>query len=43
LRLVTTPRLYPLFLTMARSGLPIGEALALQVNDLDFTGWREPS
>jgi integrase len=36
--LATAPRLYPLFLTMARSGLRIGEALALQWDDLDFAG-----
>jgi integrase len=32
-----TPSLYPLLLTMARSGVRIGEALALQWDDLDFT------
>jgi integrase len=36
--LETTPRLYPLFLTLARTGLRIGEALALQWSDLDFKG-----
>ena len=30
------PRLYPLFLTLARTGLRLGEALALQWNDVDF-------
>jgi integrase len=32
------PRLYPLFLTMARTGLRIGEALVLQWDDLDLEG-----
>jgi integrase len=36
--LETTSRLYPLFLTLARTGLRIGEALALQWSDLDFKG-----
>lgn len=30
------PRLYPLFLTLARTGMRIGEALALQWDDVDF-------
>jgi integrase len=34
------PRFYPLFLTMARTGMPIGEAMALQWDDVDF-GQRE--
>jgi integrase len=36
--LAEVPRLYPLFFTMARTGLRIGEALALQWGDLDFAG-----
>ena len=30
------PRFYPLFLTMARTGMRIGEALALPWDDVDF-------
>jgi integrase len=36
----TWPRFYPLFLTMARTGMRIGEAMALQWDDVDF-GQRE--
>jgi len=32
----TCGRLYPLFFTMSRTGLRIGEAMALQWDDLDF-------
>jgi integrase len=32
------PRHYPLFLLLARTGLRIGEALALQWGDIDFNG-----
>jgi len=32
----SSPRLYPLFLTLARSGLRLGEALALRWEDLDL-------
>ena len=35
---VLGPRLAPLFLLMARTGLRLGEALALQWTDLDFQG-----
>ncbi len=31
-----TPEAYPVLLTMARTGLRVGEALTLQVDDLDF-------
>src|SRR2546427_213809 len=34
----TEARLYPLFLTLARTGLRVGEALALQWNDLNVSG-----
>src|SRR5438552_16323697 len=34
----TEPRLYPLFLTLARSGMRIGEGLALQWDNLDLVG-----
>jgi len=34
----TEPRLYPLFLTLARAGMRLGEGLALQSDDLDFAG-----
>ncbi len=33
----TDPGLFPLLLVMARTGLRLGEALALRVEDLDFT------
>jgi len=33
-----TPRYYPFFLTLARAGLRLGEALALQWNDIDWHG-----
>jgi integrase len=40
-------RLYPLLLLLARAGLRLGEALALQWADLDFAAreirWPEPS
>jgi integrase len=32
------PRHYPLFLLLARTGLRIGEAIALQWGDIDFNG-----
>lgn len=32
------PRYYPLFLTLLRTGLRMGEALGLQWGDLDFHG-----
>lgn len=32
------PRYYPLFLTLARTGMRVGEALALQWGDIDFHG-----
>ena len=32
------PRLYPLFLTLARTGMRVGEGLALQWDDVDFSG-----
>jgi len=32
----STPRLYPLFLLLARAGLRLGEGLGLQWDDLDF-------
>jgi integrase len=35
---VRFPRHYPLFLLLARTGLRIGEALALQWGDIDFNG-----
>lgn len=34
---VETPALYPIFLTMARTGCRIGECLGLRWTDLDFT------
>ncbi len=34
----TEPRLYPLFLTLARAGMRIGEGLALQWQDIDLAG-----
>ena len=33
----TAPRAYPLFFLLARTGMRLGEALALQWDDLDFT------
>jgi integrase len=32
------PRYYPFFLTLARTGMRLGEALALQWGDIDFNG-----
>jgi integrase len=34
----TEPRLYPLLLTLARAGVRAGEGLALQWDDVDFSG-----
>jgi integrase len=36
--LTMAPKLYPLFFTMARTGVRIGEALAMQWPDFDFKG-----
>ena len=38
--MVTTPRYYPLWFTMSRTGLRPGEALGLQWGDIDYLGMR---
>jgi integrase len=36
---IKTPEIYPQILLLARTGMRIGEALALQVEDVDFDNW----